>query len=276
MPIVDSHCHASRAWFQPVETLVHEMDANGVRHAVLIQIRGQYDNTYQDECRRRYPGRFASVVCVDWEQPDAPATLRRLVQAGASGLRLRPFSRSPGSDSLAIWRAAADLGVAVSCLGTAAEFAAPEFTALVEALPGLRVVLEHLAGIGAPEPTADPLHHQAVLDLARHPNLYAKLPGLGEFCTRAMPVREPVPFVEPVPPLLERFVDAFGPDRLMWGSDFPPVAGREGYGNAPRLPMARLEGLSAAAREAVFGGTALTVFPLRAEPGPLAPAGGRA
>jgi L-fuconolactonase len=78
-----------------------------------------------------------------------------------------------------------------------------------------------------------------------------------------MPVREPFPFVEPVPPLLERFVDAYGPDRLMWGSDFPPVAGREGYGNALRLPMARLEALPAAAREAVFGGTALAVFPLR-------------
>jgi L-fuconolactonase len=263
VPIVDSHCHASLAWFQPVESLVHEMDAAGVQHAVLIQIRGQHDNTYQEACRRRFPGRFATVVYIDWEQPDAATTLRRLVQEGASGLRLRPFSRSLGDDPLAIWRAAADLGIAVSCLGTAAEFTAPAFTALVEALPGLRIVLEHLAGIGSPEPTSDPAHHRAVLDLARYPNLYVKLPGLGEFCERAVPVREPFPFVEPVPPLLERFVDAYGPGRLMWGSDFPPVAGREGYGNALRLPMARLEALPAAAREAVFGGTALAAFPLR-------------
>ena len=65
MPIVDSHCHASLAWFQPVESLVHEMDHNGVAHAILIQIRGQYDNSYQAECVRRFPGRFANVVGLD-------------------------------------------------------------------------------------------------------------------------------------------------------------------------------------------------------------------
>ena len=25
--------------------------------------------------------------------------------------------------------------------------------------------------------------------------------------------------------------EAFGPDRMMWGSDYPPSAGREGYRN---------------------------------------------
>ena len=32
-------------------------------------------------------------------------------------------------------------------------------------------------------------------------------------------------------------VEAFGGDRLMWGSDFPPSANREGYRNALRFPM---------------------------------------
>ena len=27
MPIVDSHCHASLAWFQPAESLVREMNS---------------------------------------------------------------------------------------------------------------------------------------------------------------------------------------------------------------------------------------------------------
>jgi L-fuconolactonase len=264
MPIVDSHCHASLAWFQPVETLVHEMDQNGVQHAILIQIRGQYDNSYQLECQRRYPGRFANVVGVDWEREDAPAQLERLVAQGASGLRLRPESRSPGDDPLAIWRAAERLGLPVSCLGTAAELEGDEFVRLVEALPRLRIVLEHLAGIGHPAPGSPPAAPERVLALSRFPNLYVKVPGLGEFCERAMPVREPFPFVEPIPPLLDQFYDAFGPARLMWGSDFPPVAGREGYRNALRLAMAQLQGRTAADRDAVFGGTALAVFPVPA------------
>ncbi len=263
MPIVDSHCHASLAWFQPVESLVHEMDRNGVAHAILIQIRGQYDNSYQAECQQRFPGRFANVVGLDWEQADAPDRLAQLAGEGACGVRLRPWSRSPGDDPLAIWREADRLGLSISCLGADAEFASPDFLHIVEALPQLKIVMEHLAGIGTSFPTWKPEVHDQVLALARYPNLYVKVPGLGEFCQRAMPVREPFMFVEPIPALLPRFYDAFGPSRLMWGSDYPPAAGREGYQNALRLIQDRFADRSAADREAIFGGTALSVFPVR-------------
>jgi len=150
----------------------------------------------------------------------------------------------------------------VSCLGTDAEFASDDFVKLVQELPNLSMVMEHLAGIGFARPP-DPAIHDRVLALARYSNVYVKIPGLGEFCQRAMPVQEPFPFVQPIPPLLDRFYDAFGPSRLMWGSDYPPVAGREGYQNALRLCMAQFESRSAADREAIFGGTALAVFPVR-------------
>ena len=263
MTIVDSHCHASLAWFQPVESLVHEMDRNGVAHATLIQIRGQYDNGYQSECVRRFPDRFANVVGLDWDRADAVAQLERLAEQDASGVRFNPQTRSPGADPLAIWRAAERLRLPVSCLGSDAEFASDDFIGLVQALPQLTIVMEHLAGIGSARP-ADPAIHDRVLALSRFPNLYVKIPGLGEFCERAMPVREPFPFVQPIPPLLDRFYDAFGPNRLMWGSDFPPVAGREGYQNALRLCLAQFDQRSDADRGAIFGGTALAVFPVHA------------
>jgi L-fuconolactonase len=263
MPIVDSHCHASLAWFQPVESLAHEMDQNGVDHAILIQIRGQYDNSYQAECVQRFPGRFSSVVCVDWEQPDAADELAQLATQGASGMRLRPWSRSTGSDPLAIWRAAEKLGLSVSCLGTAAELATPEFAEIVAAVPNLPIVLEHLAGIGSTRTAFDSPEVTAVLGLARFPNTYVKIPGLGEFCERAMPVAEPFPFVQPIPALFPRFFDAYGPNRLMWGSDYPPVAGREGYRNALTLARAQFANRSAADLDAIFGATALKVFPIR-------------
>ena len=40
MMIVDTHCHASHNWFEPVETLVHVMDMDEVDHALLLQHRG--------------------------------------------------------------------------------------------------------------------------------------------------------------------------------------------------------------------------------------------
>jgi L-fuconolactonase len=38
---------------------------------------------------------------------------------------------------------------------------------------------------------------------------------------------------------------AFGPSRLMWGGDFPPVAGREGYRNALHWTLEHLAFCSA-------------------------------
>ena len=74
-----------------------------------------------------------------------------------------------------------------------------------------------------------------MFDLARFPNAYVKIHGLGEFSQRAMPPTEPFPFVEPIAPLIEMAYEAFGASRMMWGSDYPPVSMREGYGNA--LPL---------------------------------------
>jgi L-fuconolactonase len=125
-------------------------------------------------------------------------------------------------------------------------------------------VIEHLGSLGrAGGEGSGPQVVQRVLALARFPNAYIKIPGLGEFCRRAMPVREPFPFEEPIPPLLGQVYDAFGPDRMMWGSDFPPVSGREGYRNALRWMMEQFAERSEADRERIFGGTALRVFPVR-------------
>ena len=49
---------------------------------------------------------------------------------------------------------------------------------------------------------------------------------------------------------------------MMWGSDYPPVSGREGYRNALRLPMQALEGKGDEERSLIFGQVALTVFPI--------------
>jgi hypothetical protein len=46
MLIVDTHCHALPHWFEPVEVLLHQMHANGVEKALLVQVRGQFDNRY--------------------------------------------------------------------------------------------------------------------------------------------------------------------------------------------------------------------------------------
>jgi L-fuconolactonase len=262
--MVDTHCHASLDWYEPIETLLFEMDRNGVEHAVLVQIMGQFDNDYQFECQRRYPGRFANVVLVDTDRTDAVQQLDQLAARGASGVRLRPTTRSPGDDPLAIWRAAERLGLSVSCGGSSAEFASDEFAQTIQAVPGLRIVVEHLGSIGrGPEDAAQIALRRTIYGLARFPNVFIKVTGLGEFSQRALPVPGGFPFVQPIPPLLDEAYAAFGPSRMMWGSDFPPVASREGYWNALHLTLDQFAARSQADRDLIFGQTALAVFTCR-------------
>jgi L-fuconolactonase len=260
MIIVDTHCHASPYWYAPVESLLDEMMRSGVEKAVLIQIGGVYDNSYEIECMRRFPGRFAAVAMVDTTRPDAPERLARWVKQGIQGIRLNPNERSAASDPLAIWRKAAELGVPVSCQGSNVEaFSSPEFEDIIKELPDLKIIIEHLGG-GGSDTTPPHSRYRKVLDLAQYPNTYMKIPGFGEICSRPMPFRQPFPF-ESVPPLIEMALEAFGARRLMWGSNYPPVAGRgEGYRNSLQWPLERLPFKNEEDKEWVFGKTAMSVW----------------
>jgi len=258
MAIVDTHCHAGVNWFEPVELLLAQMNANGVDKAALIQHRGTFDNGYLFECAQRFPGRFAVVAMVDTAGATAADDLARWAAMGACGVRLAPTETSPGDDPLAIWRKAAELGLVVSSLGSADGFASAEFEAAVAALPDTPIIIEHLAGVGvgAKPPYAA---YKRALALAKYPNTYIKVPGLGEISERPAVLGAKFGFGD-TPPLYEMALDAFGASRMMWGSDYPPVSGREGYRNALQGAMSHPAFADARTRDMVFGGTAMTVF----------------
>lgn len=256
--IVDSHCHVSPCWYEPVESLIGQMDRNGVGHAVLVQMQGQYDNEYQFECERRYPGRFASVVLVDPSASDAPQRLECLAAQGAKGVRLRP------DDPQAVWRASAELGLVVSCFGAASAFASAAFAEILDSFPTLPVIIEHLGGIAEWDEAVTETVRDEVFALGRCSNAYIKIHGLGEFCRRRIPVTTHFPFERSDLRLLHRACDAFA-GRVMWGSDFPPVSFREGYANALQFPLHELETTSHAECAEIFGGLAARLFGLAAE-----------
>jgi len=263
--VVDSHAHVSPCWYEPVETLLHHMDRHGVERAVLTQMIGQVDNGYQQACVARHGSRFVSVVWVDAEAPDVGAVVERLAQAGAAGLRLRPGACQADGTVPDVWRAAKTCGLPVSCVGAAETFATPGFADLLTAIPDVPVVLEHLGGTSAPVVTDEALTlRRKVLELARLPNVLLKLPGMGELMPRAASaLRDGEPFGGEAHPLVGEALAAFGAHRIMWGSDFPVVSSREGYGNALRLARASLAGQSAEALDAIFCRNALRVFRAR-------------
>jgi L-fuconolactonase len=201
---------------------------------------------------------------VDVKQSDADETLRRLADQGASGVRFHQTARSPGDDPLKIWRVAQELKLSVSCNGKGAYYASEEFAELVAALPDLPIAIEHLGSLNMVEKDPVPIEtRREVFKLARFPNVSMKLHGLGEFCRRVVPAVSPQPFEQPLPPLFEMAHDAFGPSRLMWGSDYPPVSAREGYRNALVLAQEQFAAKSEEDRRQIFGDVALRLFPIR-------------
>ena len=127
--------------------------------------------------------------------------------------------------------------------------------ALAEALPALKLVIDHLAkppiAAGELEPWATQLAAAAT-----YPNVYAKVSGLN---TAADPERwsaaDLLPFVDVA---LERF----GPDRLMFGSDWPVCLMAGDYEQVWRATLQVLEGAPRATHDAVLGGTASTLYRL--------------
>lgn len=79
--------------------------------------------------------------------------------------------------------------------------------------PNLHVVIEHL---GKPDPRADSIEPwlKGMEQLAQIPGVYVKLSGLLTLAT-------PPPTPEELRPLIHHLMRTFGPDRLMFGSDWP-------------------------------------------------------
>jgi L-fuconolactonase len=260
--IFDVHIHCSLVYFQPVESLIAEMDRAGVPHGSLTQFFGQYDNEYQFQVQQRYPGRFGNIVHVDGTKPEAASQLQAYANRGACGVRLDPGVRTAGGDPYAVWKGAAAAGLSISVFGgTVKSLLTDEFAKIVEMLPQTKFVLEHQAGDYNNFAAIDDV--KAAFALSRYPNTYIMIGGLGEFSRRSTPLTRPLPFAQPIPPVLDMAYDAFGAQRMMWGSDFPASAPREGYYHSLLWTMDYLSTKSIQEREWIFGGTGRTVFPVK-------------
>ena len=260
MIIVDTQVHASPYWYEPVETLLYHMETNNVDKALLISYRGNFNkDSYELDCVRKYPGRFGAVVIVDSKAADALDVLERWANEGAIGVRTTSCEHLPGSDPLALWRKASELGLTVSCHGSIDVFASSDFQKIVETFPDLKIVLEHLGGFALKDtPQLNYQTYERVLALSQFPNVYVKLQGFGEILPRPFPMRIS-PFDEP-PDAVKMVYDAFGSRRIMWGSNFPPCSACEGYANTLRFPMEKIPFFSEEDKEWIFGKTALSVW----------------
>ncbi len=254
MHIVDTHCHIGLHKYEPVEALLFHMQRAEVEQAVFIQYAGNFDNGYIVDSMAAHPGKFAAAMMV--APSDNGDAIRLWHERGIGGIRINVDARATGSDSLAHWRTANELDLVVSSNCTPRTLLGDTFADVLRQFPNLRIVIEHLGGANKPPNTPDRDTFRKMMALAERDNLWIKLPGFGEFCEL------PHPFEE-VPPLADMALDAFGPARMMWGSDWPPVSSREGYDNSLSFPLHYFRALSETERAQIFGGTAQQVWNLK-------------
>ncbi|MGW4977847.1 amidohydrolase family protein [Streptomyces mirabilis] len=121
--------------------------------------------------------------------------------------------------------------------------------------PGLTFVLDHLGkppiATGALKPWAT-----AVRALAALPNTVCKLSGMVTDADHAKWT------VDGLRPYADTVLDAFGPGRLLFGSDWPVCTLAASYGQVVDAAEELTGGLGAEERAEVFGGTATRVYRL--------------
>jgi L-fuconolactonase len=131
----------------------------------------------------------------------------------------------------------------------------PAALSLVERLPDSSFVVDHLAKPPICKDETEPWATH-MRELAQHANVWCKVSGL---VTEADWRRWRL---EDIRPYLDIVFEAFGPDRLMFGSDWPVCLLAASYREVWELLDGYASQLSASEREKLFGGNAASFYGL--------------
>jgi L-fuconolactonase len=130
----------------------------------------------------------------------------------------------------------------------------PLVPAITDAHPDIVLVIDHLA---KPPYRADGWDRWVALvrAAADRPNTYAKVSGLDTAAGRAWTVEE-------LRPAFEIALEAFGPRRLLFGSDWPVCRLVSSYRDVVAAAAALVSTLTPPEQDRILGGTALEVYRL--------------
>ena len=270
--IVDAHTHiwkSDPAWPDQTQTtvaaacevslelLTDYMDEFGVDRAVLVQPLYPFEeNSYVAESAASRPERFASVCVVDPQRNDAAEELERWVrEAGCRGLRLRPVAKDEEASfghvsSFPIWEKAEALSIPINILMHQGHVATLDRVAVE--FPHVPVIVDHLGHPPVQQGVGNPAI-QEMLALARHPQVHMKISGFYYYSTAGYPYTD-------CREIVETLFQSFGPDRLIWGSDFPHVLLKTGYKRAVDCLVKILPNISARDHGMIMGENALRLY----------------
>ncbi len=252
--------------FTPGEFFSHAR-GEGVNRVVLIGHTGHFgfDATYLVDLMKARPGEIALQAFLDHADPNVTTRMAELKRQGAKAFRLRLLDpwQSAFADDHPIMKAYqfAAAQQLVICPLTNPDWL-PELDRLSAKFPATTMVIDHFARIGVdgygqtpPVPgTIKPADVANLVRLARHPATYVKLSAFYALGQRTAPYDDMLP-------LIRELLAAYGPERLMWGSDSPyQVVPPHTYKASIALIRDRLDGLSEGDREWLLRKSAERVF----------------
>jgi L-fuconolactonase len=194
--------------------LLELMKANGVARTVLVQYIGyRWDNRYALDSMRKYKPSFMAVSRVNPIDDAAPQQLSMLTEQGFHGVRLSPSADASGDwirkpPMSRLWKCAESLKVPMQILAPITRM--PDLVSLIEQCPELDVVIDHMADC----PIDQPEQLEKLIALARFPRVFVKISHMWSISRQAYPWLDAQEYVK-------RLYAAFGPARLMWGTDWP-------------------------------------------------------
>ena len=128
---------------------------------------------------------------------------------------------------------------------------------MVRSFPKVRVIIDHLARVDLKvgDPSAE---FKKLLALARYPNVWAKVSELSVLSPSGRyPYEDTFPWVR-------RMYEAFGPERLLWGTGFPGAtraeAGRPSLREELQLIRKEIRFFTAKDREKILGRNAAKLW----------------
>jgi predicted TIM-barrel fold metal-dependent hydrolase len=241
-------------------SLLEEMSQAGVDGALIVQpINHKYDHRYVKDAIKNHPDKFKGMLLFDPSIADVDASLARfeeLVLQGFVGVRFNPYlfegKMSDNEAAVKIFKRCAELKIPVGVMCfKGIELHYGDIESLCNLSPETVVILDHFGFASVNNQD----QFDKVLSLKER-NVIVKISALFRQGDPGAPKYEKLKS-DRFEPLLE----AYGAERLMFGTDFPFVTQEEGgYNGATETVSSWMSARSEDEKNAVMGGTAERLF----------------
>ena len=249
MRFIDAYCHCGISKYNPLPVLEKVMTKGCIERAVIVQHLGEFDNSYIQSIVAGAPQKFAGVCLVDWDSEDAA---RQLVQWSETGFfRGVRLSIESLESNRPLWSKAAEIGLNIAVYSFENMITKIDLLKwFLDEYPGAVVIVTHL---GFPDLEKDPQlkTHSRIFEMADYEGVYFQVSGMHMFCD--YPYR-------PLWQMMEKALKYFGPDRMLWGSNYPVIGEDDLYIRETELMQTGEDRMPCSGLEKISAETALKVW----------------